>query len=486
MHHRYRLLYKLVLRTTSILLFLHCSALLAEASETDQAVAELFGYEGSVETSGGRTREEIPETLPVYDDRPLYETDERRQAREGNPTTGNGTNERAPGIPRTEPFIIDDGGTGVITSEIPESISLPDILRGNGGYGKIPGSISLPDVLGGNGGYGEIPGTVSIPDVLGTPDILGGNNGGFETGSGSIPGTVWDIIQAESGFSIGGTEIEDIWNVISTGYELPDYGSIFGNGDILSGGYGGGVILNATSGGGTPSSIPNGRTVPTIPGSTPPATVSGGGTPPIAATNGGGSARTVNPFKWLMRWSRDKFLNPLLEAFGRSGSRTRVPFENKAVGRLSRNSVVKKRDQANMLSQELARMMAEPKLGKEGEEWMALESAESLKIIELGAQQANTSMELAVQTQQLTSTQDVAKAVARIGGHNAQVIATGMQLQAQSRASLLELQQMMAADLEVAANISEGIDESNRRERLERSNTFYNNAGETLYLRGVF
>jgi hypothetical protein len=88
--------------------------------------------------------------------------------------------------------------------------------------------------------------------------------------------------------------------------------------------------------------------------------------------------------------------------------------------------------------------------------------------------------------EKLTSTQDVAKTVARIGGHNAQVGASNLTLQAQNQAALLQLQQLMSANIKLGANVSEGIDEMNRRDRLERSRAFSDSAGETLFLPGVF
>jgi len=175
-----------------------------------------------------------------------------------------------------------------------------------------------------------------------------------------------------------------------------------------------------------------------------------------------------------------------MRAFGIGGSRTRDEFANEAVGFLTQNSVVARRDQANLLSQELARLMASPRLGEEGEQWVAKEEQDTLSIISTGQTGASEAATLAQQAQTLTSTQDVAKVVATIGGKNAEMILTSLQMQSQSHASSIQLQQLMSASIELEANISEALDESNRRERMERNSAFYENAEESIYLQGIW
>lgn len=321
-----------------------------------------------------------------------------------------------------------------------------------------------------------LPGSVS--------DIFTNDGGVFESGPGSIPTEVWDVIQSETvtpvddWLSGGNISLENIWDSVLTGQRLPDYGSIFGNGDILGNidygnifgdvnifgdsDFGNGVIKNLNGGiFGAGATNPNGGSQPTA------------------------ESGRFNPFKWITRWTKNNVINPVVRALGRIGERPRLPFKSPALGTLTRNSVVKRRDQANLLDQEIGRLLAAPRLGEEGEEWIAQESAESMQVLERGVNEADLSIKLAAEAQELTSTQDVAKAVARLSGHNAQAIAATLQMQAQTQASSIQLQQLMAADVALAADISEGIDEANRRERLERGSTFYDNAGETLYLRGV-
>lgn len=280
-----------------------------------------------------------------------------------------------------------------------------------------------------------------------------GSNEVFTTGNGGFGGDVWGNISSD----------------------FPDYSSIFGDVNLSGNSdFGGGIIqnLNGSSGGG---SFP-GLTVPI-------------GTPaPSPAPSAEAPARSegFNPFRWIVQWSKKNIIAPVFRVLGRGDQKPRTPFGSGVLGTFNRNSIVQRRDQANLLSQEIARLMASPRLGEEGEEWVAAEAEETLGILEVGTATTNQAIELAVAAQELTSTQDVAKAVAEIGGHNAKISATILQMQGQSQASHIQLQQLMSASIELEANISEALDESNRRERLERASAFYRDAGETLYLRGVF
>lgn len=342
---------------------------------------------------------------------------------------------------------------------------------------------------------GEESGLPELEKVLG--------EGEFENGPNGIPPEVWEIIGKETGVPDlgavldGDVTVEDVWDIVDSQYDLPDYGSIFGNDDILSGGYedviiknfsgnnvipinrpssGGSIPLPPSSGGGnTPGgsggSIPYGGQLP-IP--------SGGNTTPAPK-----QTSRFNPFPRMIAWAK-KFLNhPVFQAFG-GGKNPRRSFQGHALGSLTRNSVVKSRDQANLLDQEMARLLAEPRLGEEGAQWIEQETGASQDILQTGLEQSNFAVNIATSSQNLTSTQDVAKAVATIGGHNAQLGGSNLMLQAQNQAALLQLQQLMSANIKLEANISEGIDEINRRERLERSRAFSNSAGETLFLPGVF
>lgn len=341
---------------------------------------------------------------------------------------------------------------------------------------------SGPDFLGDSGIFESSP--LGLPSSLPTSasDIFTENGGIFESGSGSIP-QVLDVIQSGAGdpggdwLNGGNISLGNIWDNVLTGNGLPDYGSIFGSGALGNIDYsrifgdvnifgnsdfGSGIIKNLNGG-----NLGSGITNPD-------------GTPQPSARPG-----RFNPFERIARWSQRNLLTPVFRALGRLGEKLRLPFRNSALGTLTRNSVVKSRDQANLIDQELARMMAEPRLGEDGEKWMVEQSEASLAILDIGTEQADLSVDMAIKAQELTSTQDVAKAVALIGGNNAKTIGTTLQMQANSQASLVQMEQLLSANLQVSANISEGIDESNRRERLERSSAFGDSAGEAIYLRGV-
>ena len=367
--------------------------------------------------------------------------------------------------------------------------------------------------------------------ILPSGNEASGNEGVFENGPNGIPSQVWEVVEEETGLpNLGGVldgevTVEDVWDMVDSQYDLPDYGSIFGDNGSLGGSYEDVIINNFGGGGVIPTEsyfgekTPSGSGVGTVfvPPSNGGGTIpnrSGGGTIPLPPSNGDGTTpgngsgtiphgnplpapgggttssapqqpRRYNPFSRIIQWSKRVLINPVLKAMG-IGPGPRRSFQGNALGSLTRNSVVKSRDQANLLDQELARLLAEPRLGEEGERWIEEESNASQDVLEVGLNESNLAIAAAAGAEKLTSTQDVAKAVARIGGHNAQVGASNLTLQAQNQAALLQLQQLMSANIKLGANVSEGIDEMNRRDRLERSRAFSDSAGETLFLPGVF
>lgn len=332
--------------------------------------------------------------------------------------------------------------------------------------------------------------------------------------SGSIPPDVWEVMQSQTGSlgsTLGGYENifsgsalpEDVWNIAKTQLELPE--SIE---QILSG-----SILSSSSG--APGSIPSGvwdimQSQVGLPGS------SGGGVfggleqiftgqnnpydfssvmnrdnwgissfSNIVPTNAGNgnAAGGLNPFSHISKWIQN---SPLAKVMGSWGRRIRGALGGSSFGFFTRNQVVKERDQANLFDQEIARMMAEPQLGESGEQWMVTEAQDAMSVLGSGLQSASAAIQIAQDSQSLTSTQDVAKAVAQQGGQNAALSATLLQMQAQNQASLLQLQQLTSSAIQLSANNSEGVDEANRRERAERSNALRQSASEFIYVPNVF
>ena len=332
--------------------------------------------------------------------------------------------------------------------------------------------------------------------------------------SGSIPPNVWAVMQSQTG-SLGGTLggyenifsgsalPEDVWNIAKTQLELPE--SIE---QILSG-----SILSGSSG--APGSIPTGvwdimQSQVGLPGSSSGGVfggleqiLTGQNNPydfssvmnrdnwgissfsnivPTSAGNGN-AAGGFNPFSHISKWIQN---SPLAKVMGSWGRRIRGALGGSSFGFFTRNQVVKERDQANLFDQEIARMMAEPQLGESGEQWMATEAQDAMSVLGSGLQSASAAIQIAQDSQSLTSTQDVAKAVAQQGGQNAALSATLLQMQAQNQASLLQLQQLTSSAIQLSANNSEGVDEANRRERAERSNALRQSASEFIYVPNVF
>ena len=202
-----------------------------------------------------------------------------------------------------------------------------------------------------------------------------------------------------------------------------------------------------------------------------------------AAQQAGDTLAQMNPFKRTFDWIQK---TPVARTMGALGKRIRGALTGSNFGFFTRNRIVKERDQANLFDQEIARMMADQYIGESGEQWLAGEAQDTLGVLQTGLQSANAAVQIAADSKNLTSTQDVAKAVAQQGGQNATLSAAVLQLQAQNQASLLQLQQLTSSSIQLAANNSEGIDEANRRERAERSNALTQSAGEFIYVPNIF
>lgn len=331
--------------------------------------------------------------------------------------------------------------------------------------------------------------------------------------SGSIPPEVWQVMQSQTGnwsdnlggyenIFRGGTLPEDIWSIAKTQLELPEsVGQILSNGNSVPGSILTGVWdimqsqvgLPGSDGGGTLGSLEQifsgginpydfssvinrenwgissfSNIIPTATGQGPSNSNSAGG---------------FNPFKHISSWLQN---TPLAKAMGSWGRRIRGVLGGSGFGFFTSNQIVKERDQANLFDQEIARMMAEPQLGESGEQWMATEAQGAMSVLGSGFQSASAALQIAQDSQSLTSTQDVAKAVAQQGGQNAALSAALLQMQAQNQASLLQLQQLTSSAIQLSANNSEGLDEANRRDRAERSNALRQSASEFIYVPNVF
>lgn len=166
--------------------------------------------------------------------------------------------------------------------------------------------------------------------------------------------------------------------------------------------------------------------------------------------------------------------------------KVRTAEDVEGAGILSNRSVVQQRDLGNLYDQETARTLAAPVLGEQGKTWLQGEVQRTTDLIEQSLTQAQQVETLATDVQGMGVTQDVMKQSAQIDAELAKLITQQTQLTADSHTTLLHLQQLQGILAQLAADTSEGIDESNRRERLERQVSISGAAQSPLYLPGLF
>jgi hypothetical protein len=154
-------------------------------------------------------------------------------------------------------------------------------------------------------------------------------------------------------------------------------------------------------------------------------------------------------------------------------------------GVLNSNPLVGKRDAANLYDQELGRAMAAPVLGAQGQTWIEQEAQRSSGLVENNQQGFQTIQKLANEAQSLTATQDVMKHNAAISSALAGILTNQSRLTADNHTALLKLQQLQGMTAQLAANTSEGIDEANRREQVDRQIQLSNSTSAPIYIPGI-
>jgi hypothetical protein len=142
-------------------------------------------------------------------------------------------------------------------------------------------------------------------------------------------------------------------------------------------------------------------------------------------------------------------------------------------GILTTNPIVHKRDAANLYDQELSRATAAPVLGDTGRKWLEQEVKKTGAIVQNNQQGTQATQKLAQDAQGLSVTQDVMK--------NNQA-----KLTADNQTSLLKLQQLQGTIAQLTANTSEGIDETNRRDRVTRQIELSSATQAEVYIPGLF
>ncbi len=155
-------------------------------------------------------------------------------------------------------------------------------------------------------------------------------------------------------------------------------------------------------------------------------------------------------------------------------------------GVLTSNPIVQKRDAANLYDQELSRATAAPVLGQTGRKWLEQEAKKTDTIVQSNQQGTQATQQLAQTAQGLSVTQDVMKNNAKQTAALAGILNNQSKLTAENQAALLRLQQLNGTIAQLAANTSEGIDETNRRDRVARQIELSTATQAEVYIPGLF
>jgi hypothetical protein len=155
-------------------------------------------------------------------------------------------------------------------------------------------------------------------------------------------------------------------------------------------------------------------------------------------------------------------------------------------GILTTNPIVHKRDAANLYDQELSRATAAPVIGDTGRKWLEQEVKKTGAIVQNNQQGTQATQKLAQEAQGLSVTQDVMKNNAKQMASLAGIMNNQAKLTADNQTSLLKLQQLQGTIAQLTANTSEGIDETNRRDRVTRQIELSSATQAEVYIPGLF
>ncbi len=191
----------------------------------------------------------------------------------------------------------------------------------------------------------------------------------------------------------------------------------------------------------------------------------------------------------VMKGSLGNILNDIQT---KTGSQMPDPYQLRTTntatttGMLTTSPIVHQRDTANLYDQELSRATAAPMLGKTGQQWLEQEAKQTATIVQNNQQGLQATQKLAQDAQSLTSTQDVMKNNAKELASLAGLVTNQSRLTADNQTALLKLQQLQGTIAQLAANTSEGIDESNRRERVARQIEMSSATRTEIYIPGLY
>jgi hypothetical protein len=153
---------------------------------------------------------------------------------------------------------------------------------------------------------------------------------------------------------------------------------------------------------------------------------------------------------------------------------------------LGTNSVIKQGDGANLYDQELSRAIAASVLGTTGQQQLEQKAQQTSSIIDNSQQGLQVAKRLAQEAQSLTSTQDVMKNSAALSSTLAGMLTNQSRLEADNHAALLKMQQLQGITAQLSANTSAGIDESNRRSRVNREMELSGATQTPMYIPGLY
>ncbi|MCU0552533.1 MAG: hypothetical protein MUC48_24640 [Leptolyngbya sp. Prado105] len=153
---------------------------------------------------------------------------------------------------------------------------------------------------------------------------------------------------------------------------------------------------------------------------------------------------------------------------------------------LTLSPIVRQRDLSNLYDQTLSRSTAAPMIGKTGTQWLATSVQSTSQAIERSQKSAQAVHQLAEASKSLSVTQNVMKNAAQMQDLTASMLFDQAVINGKVHASLLGVQQEQAMLLQNQANLSEGIDEMNRRQRSDRIIEAASAARSPLYIPGLY
>ena len=152
---------------------------------------------------------------------------------------------------------------------------------------------------------------------------------------------------------------------------------------------------------------------------------------------------------------------------------------------LGTDPTTQQRELANRYDQEVARSMASPWLGDQGQTRLSTQAEQTSNLLQSSEARTQQAQSMAEAAQGMSVSQDVMKQNAQIQASVAALLHEQTQLTAENNTTLTQLHQLQGMLTQLAANTSEGIDETNRRERVERQISISGSAQAPIYIPGA-